>query len=228
MIKLSELTALEKNDLYARLRTSFTHHSNAIEGISLTFGETKKLLETGMTAGNKPLHEQLIVLGFADAFDFIIREASNSSSKLNASLIKDIHSILFSKALRVCPERLERPIGAWRIDERYIQGVDLALSKPMLIDQDINNLIYRTDGNTLSLEEIADFHIQFERIHPFSDGNGRVGRLLIAYQAIKNNLIPPLILNEHRKDYLESLSDAKVLRVFLDSSIKDSYNLIKD
>jgi Fic family protein len=228
MIKLSQLTALEKNDLFARLRTNFTHHSNAIEGISLTFGETKKLLESGMTAGNKPLHEQLIVLGFAEAFDYVVRESSNSSSKLDTSLIKDIHAILFSKALRVCPERLERPIGTWRLDERQIQGVDLLLSKPMLIDQDINNLIYLTGDDALSLEEIADFHIQFERIHPFSDGNGRVGRLLIAYQAIKNDLIPPLILNEHRRDYMESLSDAKILCAFLETSIKDSHNLIKD
>ncbi|APS59089.1 Fic family protein [Piscirickettsia salmonis] len=228
MISLSQLTTIERNDLFSRLRTSFTHHSNAIEGISLTFGETKRLLESGMTAGDKPLHEQLVVMGFADAFDFIIREANNTSSKLDDSFIKDVHAILFSKAMKICPERLEKPIGAWRTDERYIKGIDIKLSQPQMIDQDINNLLYQTKDKTLSLADIADFHIRFERIHPFADGNGRVGRLLIAYQAIKSDYIPPLILNDHRAEYLKSLSNTGVLEEFLNKAIANSYELVQE
>ncbi len=218
MIALSKLTTIERNDLFSRLRTSFTHHSNAIEGISLTFGETKRLLESGMTAGDKPLHEQLVVMGFADAFDFVIREANNTSSELDDDFIKDIHAILFAKAMKICPERLEKPIGAWRTDERYIKGVDIKLSQPRMIDQDTNNLLYQVKDKALSLTDIADFHITFERIHPFADGNGRVGRLLIAYQAIKSDCIPPLILNDHREEYLQSLSETSKLTEFFNKS----------
>ncbi len=57
----------------------------------------------------------------------------------------------------------------------------------------------------MSLLDISDFHIQFERIHPFADGNGRVGRLIMAYQAIQNNIVPPLIENERRDDLCEFL-----------------------
>lgn len=225
-MKLSDLTTIQKNDLFNTLRVSITHHSSAIEGISLTFGETKRLLEFGMTAKSKPLHEQLVVIGFASAFDFIIREASNSSSILNADLVKDVHAILFDKALSISPERVERPIGSWRKDDRYIKGIDINLSSPDNIDQELNNLLYIYNKD-LNLNEIADFHIAFELIHPFADGNGRVGRLLMTYQAIKNNYIPPLILNDNRLDYLESLGDKDKLEKFLDLSIQNSIDLVR-
>lgn len=225
-MRLSDLTTIQKNDLFNNLRISITHHSSAIEGISLTFGETKRLLEFGMTAESKPLHDQLVVIGFASAFDFIVREASNSSSSLNANLVKDVHAILFDKALKVSPERVERPIGSWRRDERYIKGVDINLSQPKDIDQELNNLIYIYDKK-LDLKDIASFHIGFELIHPFADGNGRVGRLLMTYQAIKNNYIPPLILNDNRLSYLESLSDADKLEQFLSMSIQNSVDLVR-
>ena len=152
--------ALRKVTLFNTLRVSITHNSSAIEGISLTFGETKRLLEFGITAESKPLHEQLVVMGFASAFDFIIREASNSSSVLDSNFVKDVYAILFDKALSISPERVERPIGSWRNDDRYIKGVDVKLSNPKNIDQDLNNLIFRNNSK-LDLKAIAAFHIDF-------------------------------------------------------------------
>jgi len=78
----------------------------------------------------------------------------------------------------------------------------------------------------MSLEDIAKFHILFERIHPFADENGRIGRLLMAYQAIQNNIIPPLIENESRDEYFEALNDEKDLYKFLEKSINRSLKLI--
>ena len=221
MMKLSELTTIQKNDLYRSLRVSITHHSNAIEGLTLTYGETKRLLESGMTAPNKPLHEQLVILGFADAFDFVVREAENTGHRFDDDFMKDIHAILFDKALKISPERIERPVGAWRKDERQILGVDIQLSSPKNIDQDIGNLLYRTEAN-MNLRAIADFHISFERIHPFADGNGRVGRLLMTYQAIKNNYLPPLITNDHRQEYLTSLNNIDAHAQFIESAIEET------
>jgi Fic family protein len=108
--------------LFRQLRTSITHHSNAIEGTTLTFCETKSLLESGHTAGNKPLHEQLVILGFAKAYDVIVREASNKENTMNSAFIKDIHAIMFEGALSVSPQFIAKPIGAYRINESKIQG----------------------------------------------------------------------------------------------------------
>ena len=226
MQKLNELSLKQREELFRQLRISITHHSNAMEGTTLSFGETKELLELGHTAGHKPLGEQLVILGFAKAYDVIIREATNPHNIIDSSFIKDIHAIMFEDALKVAPEFVSKPVGAYRLDERYIKGVDVKLSLPHMISNDIENLLYRIKSNDMSLLDISDFHIQFERIHPFADGNGRVGRLLMAYQAIQNNIVPPLIKNEHRDDYLKAINDKENLCLFLDESIQKSLELI--
>ena len=226
MYKLSNLTLKQREELFRQLRISITHHSNAIEGTTLSYGETKELLEHGNTAGDKPLHEQLVILGFAKAYDVIVREATNKDNIMDSSFIKDIHAIMFEDALKVSPEFIAKPIGAYRLDERYIKGVDIKLSLPNNISNDIENLLYRFKSNSMSLEDIAKFHILFERVHPFADGNGRVGRLIMAFQAIQNNIVPPLIENEHRNEYLKAINDKNELLIFIDKSIQNSINLL--
>ena len=226
MKKLSELSLIQREELFRQLRVSITHHSNAIEGSTLSFGETKELLEKGFTASHKPLGEQLVILGFAKAYDVIVREASNKNNIIDSSFIKDIHLIMFEDALKVMPEYISRPIGAYRTDERFIKGVDVKLSLPSLISNDLENLLFRFKSNDLNLLSIADFHIQFETIHPFADGNGRVGRLLLAHQAIQNDLVPPLIENEHRDEYLKVINDKDKLCKFLEKGIDKSLSFV--
>ena len=226
MQKLNELSLKQREELFRQLRISITHHSNAMEGTTLSFGETKELLEHGNTAGDKPISQQLIILGFAKAYDVIIREASNRDNIIDSSFIKDIHTIMFEDALQVSPQYISKPIGAYRLDERYIKGVDIKLSLPHKISNDIENLLYIHKSNNMSLLDISEFHILFERIHPFADGNGRVGRLIMAFQAIQNNIIPPLIKNEHRDEYLTVINDKESLSIFLKDSIENSLRLI--
>ncbi len=228
MQQLSKLTLKQREELFRQLRISITHHSNAIEGTTLSFGETKELLELGHTAGHKPLGEQLVILGFAKAYDVIVREATNPNNIIDSSFIKDIHAIMFEDALKVAPNYVSKPIGAYRLDERYIKGVDIKLSSPNMISNDIENLLYRFKSNNMSLEDITEFHILFEKIHPFADGNGRVGRLLMAYQAIQNNIVPPLIKNESRDEYLKVIKDEDDLYEFLKESINKSLELISE
>jgi len=226
MKKLNELSLKQREELFRQLRISITHHSNAMEGTTLSFGETKELLELGHTAGHKPLGEQLVILGFAKAYDVIVREASNKENIINNSFIKDIHAIMFEDALKVAPEYVSKPVGAYRLDERYIKGVDIKLSLPNTISNDLENLLYRFNSNNMSLLNIAEFHILFERVHPFADGNGRVGRLIMAFQAIQNNIVPPLIENEHRDEYLTAINDKDELCKFIDESIQNSMALL--
>lgn len=218
---LSELKTSERTDLFKYLRTSITHHSNAIEGVSLTYGETKRLLEEGFTAPDKPLSDHLITLGFANAYDSVVLEGYGTKKPLTTNYIKDLHAMLFKSALLVCSDKIERPIGAYRVDERRISGLAAPLASPREISNRLENLIFL--NKTENLYEIAQFHIDFELIHPFTDGNGRLGRLLITYQCIQNDLIPPLIENEQRTAYLDSLNNPKVLESFLEQSQKVSY-----
>lgn len=210
MKKLNNLSLLQREELFKTLRISITHHSNAIEGITLSYGETKTLLETGRTANNKPIDEQLIILGFAEAYDVIIREANDKTKILDSSFIKDLHYLIFSNAQKVNPHLIRKPIGAYRTDEARIVGASVELILPHKISQEIENLLYRFPSNQLNLEQIAEFHALFERIHPFVDGNGRTGRLLMSFQCIQNNLIPPLIENDNRGKYLECLESCQI------------------
>ena len=223
--KLSKLSASERRELFAYLRTAITHHSNAMEGVSLTYGETKRLLEDGITAPSKPLSDHLVTLGFANAFDEVVLE-SYAKQPLTSSFIKDIHATLFKAALAVCPDKIDKPVGAYRTDERRISGLSTALASPKQIANQLENLLYT--NQPVDLEGIAKFHIDFELIHPFADGNGRVGRLIITYQSIQNDLIPPLIENEHRQDYLSSLNEPKNLEKFLLSAQQKSYKFLDE
>jgi Fic family protein len=97
-----------------------------------------------------------------------------------------------------------------------------------MISNDIENLLYRFKSNSMNLADITEFHIFFEKIHPFADGNGRVGRLLMAYQAIQNNSVPPLIKNENRDEYLKAINNKDDLLGFLEESIDKSLELISE
>ena len=165
-------------------------------------------------------------MGFAKAYDVIVREATNPHSIIDSSFIKDIHAIMFEDALKVSPEFVAKPIGAYRLDERYIKGVDIKLSPPHKIANGLENLLYRFKSNSMSLEDIAEFHILFERVHPFADGNGKVGRLIMAFQAIQNNIVSPLIENDHRSEYLTAINDKSELSKFIEKSIQNSMDLL--
>jgi len=217
--KLSELNIIERNKIISVLRVEITYHSNRMEGITLDYEETKRLLEEGISA-NKPMSDNLIIIGFARAYD----EISRNSNELTSSYIKDIHTLIFNEALRTCHDKVERPIGAYRQDERYIKGVDISLSSPRMIDNDLENLLYQPSPKTV--EEIAQFHRKFEKIHPFADGNGRVGRLLMTKQFIENDLIPALIKDDFRKEYLEAINDKNKLSLFLKLAQRESFKLI--
>ena len=223
--RLSEINLKDRNKLFSYLRTAITHHSNKIEGTTLEYGETEQLLEKGITAMNKPLSDQLIIKGFADCYDEILRSGF-SGRKIDSEFIKDLHALMFDYALKVCPDKIERPIGAYRTVEKQIKHTGVKLSLPHSIKNDLENLLYQDEPKNIL--DIADFHIKFEKIHPFCDGNGRIGRLLMAMQFIKNDMIPPLIEYSHRKEYLNSMFEKDKLATFLEFSQFQSYKVIEN
>ncbi|BDQ28602.1 Fic family protein [Helicobacter ailurogastricus] len=207
--KLIDLSLLQREQLFRTLRVTLTYHSNAIEGLSLQFGETEQLLDKGLTAPNKPLHEQLIILGFANAYDLVVRETSNKDTLLTTGFIKDLHYLLFKTALDITPQFVSKPIGTYRTAEVIVAGANFAPTPPIFIAQKLENSLFQYPSNALNLIQIAVFHAEYERIHPFIDGNGRTGRLIMAFQAIQNDLIPPLIVDSRRAEYLSFLESCK-------------------
>lgn len=222
---LSSFSTEQQNKLFKELRIAITYHSSKIEGIVLTYKETKILLENDISISNKPLNDILEVKGFAKCFDKVVSD-SFDKIKIDDKYIKDLHLMLFENALQECPDFVDKPVGAFRTDERKILGSNIELAAPNKISVLIGNLLYQ--GEPTTIKKIADFHRNFERIHPFANGNGRLGRLLMIMQFIKNDMIPPLIKNDFRVEYLDSFSSLDKMTNLLEKSQQISYTILKN
>jgi Fic family protein len=198
--KLRSLRPLNAGEL-ARLREEFvienTYNSNAIEGNSLTLRETALILKEDITIGEKPLKDHLEAIGHKEAWGFIMSLAENDTP-LTERVIKDIHSLVLMN------DTLNK--GVYR-------GVPVTISdalntpvQPYLIAPQMEALIAdyaekKRDKHILSA--VSEFHLRFEAIHPFIDGNGRTGRLILNLELIKAGLLPVNIKYTDRRKYYD-------------------------
>ena len=172
----------------ARLRNEFlienTHDSTAIEGNSLTLRETALVLQEGITIAEKPLRDHLEAIGYRDAFLYVV-ELADREAELTAWEIKNIHSLVLMNDAQNKGTYRKIPV---RISGAIHTPPD-ALLIPELIDELLND--YRDmKADRHIIEAIAEFHLRFEGIHPFIDGNGRTGRLLLNLELVKAGLLP--------------------------------------
>ena len=185
----------------ARLReefmVDFTYNSNAIEGNTLTLKETAMVLE-GMTIDQKPLKDHLEAVGHKDAFLYVEDIASRNTT-LTDSIIKNIHSLVLMNQ----PEDK----GVFRRIPVKIMGAYTEPVQPYLIEPKITELLLVNEERKTTmnqLERIARFHLEFEGIHPFIDGNGRTGRLLMNLDLIQNGYPPVNVKFTDRKRYYDA------------------------
>ncbi|WP_322959114.1 Fic family protein [Mycoplasmopsis cynos] len=169
----------------ARLNEEFTieytYNSNAIEGNSLTLRETDLVLK-GLTINKKPLKDHMEAIGHKEAFDFV-SELVKRKGEINEGIIKQIHYLVLAD------KKDDR--GIYRRVPVRIMGAAHEPVQPYLIEPKMEELL----KNYLSSKEhivtkLAKFHIEFEAIHPFIDGNGRTGRLLVNLELMKAGYPP--------------------------------------
>lgn len=182
--KLDKMRPLTEGEL-ERLREEFiveyTYNSNAIEGNTLTLKETDLVLR-GLTVDQKPLKDHMEAVGHKEAFDFV-SELVKENGKINERVIKQIHYLVLAD------KKDDR--GVYRRIPVRIMGAAHEPVQPYLIEPKMEELL----RNYLSSEEhivtkLARFHIEFEGIHPFIDGNGRTGRLIVNLELMKAGYPP--------------------------------------
>jgi len=194
---LDEMRPFTQGEL-SKLRETFmveyTYNSNAIEGNSLTLHETAMVLQ-GLTIDKKPLKDHLEVIGHRDAYYYIEKLAKNNKP-ISAHVIKEIHSMVLAD------QPLER--GKYRATDVIITGTEYVPPTSKLVPKEMNKLILdASKSNVHWIEKTAQFHFNLESIHPFIDGNGRTGRLVLNLMLMKKGYPPIDIKFTDRKRYYD-------------------------
>jgi Fic family protein len=143
------------------------------------------------------------------AFDFLL---DTMAAPLSNALIKDFHRILKSGTSDTTKEWFN--LGAWKKLPNEVSGTETSL--PQNVEPDMNELNeWYFSFPDITFENIVEYHYRFEKIHPFQDGNGRVGRLIMFRECLKNNIIPFIIDDEHKHFYYRGLREFIQVRGYL-------------
>lgn len=192
------LTQGELQRLCDEFLIEYTYNSNAIEGNTLTLQETALVLE-GITVDKKPLKDHLEAVGHRDAFLYVQHLVKNKVP-FSETIIKQIHTLVL----------MDRPEdrGVYRRIPVRIMGFCHVPPDPILIPEQMENLIAEFAGNKKlhPIERAALFHLKFEGIHPFVDGNGRTGRLILNLMLMQAGYPPINVKYSDRKRYYEAFS----------------------
>ncbi len=192
------LTRGELERLQEQFAIEYTYNSNAIEGNTLTLRETDLVLR-GLTIDKKPLKDHLEVVGHKEAFDFVI-ELVKEKRPLTETIIKQIHFLVLKDK--------KDDAGVYRTIPVKIMGAQHDVAQPFLIAPQMEGLLKRFSESTDSIsKKLALFHIEFEAIHPFIDGNGRTGRLLVNLELMKAGYPPIDIKFADRIDYYSAFDE---------------------
>jgi len=181
----------------AAFRIEYTHNSTAIEGNTLSLIETKLLLEDKISIGGKELREIYEVTNHAKAYDYV-RQCVAKNKPLDENTVKDIHQILMENI---------QPGGIYRNVNVRITGAGFQPPSPNEMYVQVKgffaDLAYNT--NVPPIELAAWVHAEFVRIHPFTDGNGRVSRMIMNYQLMSDGWLPVSVAKEDKLKYFEAL-----------------------
>jgi Fic family protein len=219
-----EKQARRKGGLYHKTQVNLAYNSNRMEGSKLTEEQTRYIFET-RTIGFKdqeavPVDDIIETSNHFIAFDYLIDTAGNP---LSNSIIKEFHRILKTGTSDATKDWFS--VGDWKKLPNEVGGKETTL--PQDVDSEMNRLNNRYNSlSVTAFEDIVEYHYLFERIHPFQDGNGRVGRLITFRECLRNNIIPFIIDNNHRQFYYRGLKEFGTVRGYLTDtclSAQDTY-----
>ncbi len=196
--KRRPLTQGELQRLRDEFLVEYTYNSNAIEGNTLTLQETALVLE-GITIDKKPLKDHLEAVGHRDAFLYV-QELVQNKVLFSEAIIKQIHALV----LMDCPE--DR--GVYRRIPVRIMGAYHTPPDPVLVPELMEKLVaeFMSNKNLHPIERAALFHLKFEGIHPFIDGNDRTGRLILNLMLMQGGYPPINVKYADRRRYYEAFN----------------------
>lgn len=217
-----------RGNIYHFSQVNFAYNSNKIEGGRLTEDETEEIFET-----NSFIPKKREAVKFDDLtemknhfrlFDYILDIIDDELNKDNI--------IKMNKILKRNTTDEENPrynVGGFKVVPNKIGLINIInTSSPENVEKDLTDLLqwYKSLKN-VTVEDIIEFHIRFEVIHPFGDGNGRVGRMIMFKECLKNNIMPFIALDRDKPYYMRGLKEYKDDKMFLIDTIKNEQDIYK-
>ena len=216
---------LSNKDIYDEFILKLTYHSNSIEGSTLTEGDTASILFDNVSLPNKTLIEQLEAKNHQTALNYLF-DYIHKKGEINESLILKLHSILMNG--------IRTDAGMYRNHAVRILGVSLPTANYIRIPDLMRSVVFdtkKTKNDVVSIS--ANIHSRFEQIHPFSDGNGRIGRLIMTAMLLRANIAPAIIHQQQKQLYYTYLfksqtkDDQSQLEDFLCDTIMSGFDILE-
>nr|WP_263314658.1 Fic family protein [Mammaliicoccus sp. Marseille-Q6498] len=193
-----------KNGVFDELITEFIFHSNKIEGSTFSKEQLQHYLIEKEVLGNHPLDDIIQTTNSLELFNHVILTADEP---LSEEVIKNYHAMLMYGSKNIFDKAFA---GDYRPVSAELRGVDLKLCNHTLIPEHMKSLINSYNSKIKNIDSIVEFHSNFEKIHPFHDGNGRIGRFIILKECIKENLDLIVINSEYSSEYKAALYQSQI------------------
>ncbi|MDR3215113.1 MAG: Fic family protein [Bacilli bacterium] len=203
VISIQEIKLLKDISLssYDMLALEFLFHSNKLEGSTFSLEELSLYLETNIIEGSHDVEDIQETINSVKLFDFVIDTLDEPITK---TLLLE-----FQHLLKANTKLQEYHLLGWKQIPNVLRGVDIELAQPYEVIPKIDNLLRWWDESDKELIDVIKFHVDFEKIHPFSDGNGRVGRFIMLKQCLQNKINLFAIDSADIKKYKEALCIAQ-------------------
>lgn len=213
-----------KGSIYHKIQIDLTYNSNHIEGSKLTHDQTRYIFETktlGITDTAVKVDDIIETVNHFRCIDLIIEGAH---TKLSESFIKQLHFIL--KFGTTDNQKSWFRVGEYKQLENEVGGCET--TKPANVATAIKTLLNDYNSKSeITFDDILDFHVRFESVHPFQDGNGRVGRLIMFKECLKHNIVPFIITEELKMFYYHGIKNWKDERGYLRDTCLSGQDVMK-
>lgn len=197
----------DRSGIYGFTQRNLAYNSNKIEGSKLTHNQTSSLFDTGTLKSDGTYIRSKDVEEATGHFIMFNKMLSTYKESLSEDLIKQYHLQLKSGVFEDMANGY--PAGAYKTRANIVSNIKT--TPPSEVEEEIKKLL--DDYNNIDMatfEDIVKFHAEYEKIHPFQDGNGRTGRLIMFRECLANNICPFIIQNKNRSKYVTSLKKAQI------------------
>lgn len=225
-VLLEQKKAKLKGNIYHYTQVNFTYNTNRIEGSKLSEDETRYIFETNTLIAEKPSTRIDDVIETANHFYLFDTMLEEYERPLSEELIKNYHRMLKNGT---SDSRLDWfKVGDYKMLPNEVGGKET--TSPKKVSSEIKKLLsWYSAKEEIDFNDILEFHYRFESIHPFQDGNGRIGRVLMFKECLKNNIVPFIIEDDYKGLYYRGLSEYLNEKGYLRDtclSMQDKYELL--